>query len=554
MEMTIKKNVYINRQSKEQKCRFKVNANTVSCVKNILRTNKSNDALARLMEYNDVMMKWLDGDEANMQMFFENPIAAFKKATNAPDELLEACKSITQDDIMSLLPQRETAVKPDDVNLRAIPNVNSTYIDYSQGWDFVSGITQKNANTVLGYFFKDLSIKFHHTTSFSIFGISVKLNLDGIFGIPQIKGGTGSNVSIEIPITSGTAKINDSTTLSLNGVKFSFTTTLTEIESSLKSEQGGKLYDYYINFADKKLITEVQLSNLSGTKEMLSLVKDKLIDAMNMAFAGKEYKLFSVNLNGIDKDYPYMVPTHVKYAFVESQNPDDNVIGVLVQTNGERSKTIQLDANTIPKNCGASVILSNRLAVDGLLRSMAKKEIGMTDDNITVEGLPRVLSAKKTFNFKEKVKGYTPQINKLKLWFADDLLHMELGVRVVPSAGLNIDYSVQATFSHKITTVTDKNGMKVQTIVFQKEYYHEDKEVSANWWVWLLAVLISGVGAIIVLITLAIINLISPSLEHSVFKSALVKIDWNHMDIVEIQHLNTSGHIQIGAKVTLQVR
>lgn len=506
------------------------------------------------MEYNDVMMKWLDGDEANMQMFFENPIAAFKKATNAPDELLEACKSITQDDIMSLLPQRETAVKPDDVNLRAIPNVNSTYIDYSQGWDFGSGITQKNANTVLSYFFKDLSIKFHHTTSFSIFGVSVKLDLDGIFGIPQIKGGTGSNVSIEIPITSGTAKINDSTTLSLNGVKFSFTTTLTEIESSLKSEQGGKLYDYYINFTDKKLITEVQLSNLSGTKEMISLVKDKLIDAMNMAFAGKEYKLFSVNLNGIDKDYPYMVPTHVKYAFVESQNPDDNVIGVLVQTNGERSKTIQLDANTIPKNCGASVILSNRLAVDGLLRSMAKKEIGMTDDNITIEGLPRVLSAKKTFNFKEKVKGYTPQINKLKLWFADDLLHMELGVRVVPSAGLNIDYSVQATFSHKITTVTDKNGMKVQTIVFQKEYYHEDKEVSANWWVWLLAVLISGVGAIIVLITLAIINLISPSLEHSVFKSALVKIDWNHMDIAEIQHLNTRGHIQIGAKVTLQVR
>ena len=246
-------------------------------------------------------------------------------------------------------------------------------------------------------------------------------------------------------------------------------------------------------------------------------------------------------------------PTYVKYAFVESQNPDDNVIGVLVQTNGERSKTIQLDANTIPKNCGASVILSNRLAVDGVLRDMAKKEIGMTDDNIAVEGLPRVLSAKKAFNYKEKVEGYTPQITKLKLWFADDLLHMEMGVRVVPSAGLNIDYSIQATFSHKITTTTDKSGKKTQTITFQKQDYHEEKDVSADWWVWLLGALALGIGAIFVAITLAIVDLVSPSLEDSVFNDALVKIDWNHMEIADIQYLNTSGHIQIGAKVTLQV-
>ena len=505
------------------------------------------------MSYNDVMMNWLDEDAANMQLFFENPVAAFKKATNAPDELLEACKSITRSDIIPLLPQRETTVNPDDVSLHAAPNASSVYIDYSQGWDFVSGITQKNANKVLNYFFKSQSIKFHQVASFSFLGISVKLEIDGTFGIPQIKGGTGSNISIEMPITTGTAKINNDITLPLDGGILGFTTILTGIESTLTPEQGGKLYDYYINFTDKKLITEVQLTNLLGTSEMISLVKDKLIEAMNKAFGGKEYKLFSVNLNGIDKDYPYMVSTYIKYAFVESQNPDDNVIGVLVQTNGERSKTIQLDANTIPKDCGASVILSNRLAVDGVLRDMAKKEIGMTDDNITVEGLPRVLSAKNAFNYKEKIEGYTPQITKLKLWFADDLLHMEMGVHVEPSAGLYVNYSVQATFSHEITTITDKSGKKSQTITFKKKDYHEDKDVSAEWWVWLLGALAFGIGLVFVAITLAIVDAMSPSLGNSVFNDALVKIDWNYMDIADIQYLNTNGHIQIGAKVTLQV-
>ena len=48
-----------------------------------------------------------------------------------------------------------------------------------------------------------------------------------------------------------------------------------------------------------------------------------------------------------------------------------------------------------------------------------------------------------------------------------------------------------------------------------------------------------------------IIKAVSPSLKSSVFKDALVKVNWNYIDIASIQHLNTSGHIQIGAKVTL---
>ncbi len=55
MKTTIKEKVYINRQSKEQACNFEISRNTLS-VKNVLKANNSDNTLAKLMSYNDVMM------------------------------------------------------------------------------------------------------------------------------------------------------------------------------------------------------------------------------------------------------------------------------------------------------------------------------------------------------------------------------------------------------------------------------------------------------------------------------------------------------------------
>lgn len=553
MKTTIKEKVYINRQSKEQACNFKIYSNT-SSIKKAQRNNSPDNVLAKLLSYNDVIMNWLDKDDANVQLFFEDPVSAFKKATNAPDELLEACKDIKTDYIDLLLSDAEDNANENEFVLRSTEDVNSTFIDYSQGWDFVSAITQGNANKLLNHFFKNEAIIFHKTASFSIIGVKFNVSIEGKFGTPQISGGTGSNISIEIPVLSASIIIND-TEISVKDGILSFTTVLTSVESEFKPEDGGITYDYFINFTDNRFISEVTLKNFGISGETLYLVQGVIVNVMNEVFGGKEYKLFSVNLNGIDDKYPYMIPKYIRYAFIECDgNHDNNTIGVLVQTTGEKSSFIQLDVRTIPSNCDAAVILSNRLAIDGLLRNMAKNEIGIEDDNIIIEekeGMPRVLIAKETFNYKEKVKGYTAQITNLRLWFADDLLYMELGINVEPSKGLHIKYSVKASYDHKIETTTDKDGKKIQTIVFDKKDYKEDKEVSADWWVWLLGVLARGIGAIIVGIVLGIIKAVSPSLKSSVFKDALVKVNWNYIDIASIQHLNTSGHIQIGAKVTL---
>ena len=517
------------------------------------RMLKEESVLDRLLSYNDTMMDWLKDNDAHMQQFFENPVETFKRVTKAPDELLEACKNISKDDIKQYLPPQEhRTVAAPATQIAACSQ--TSWADYTQGWDFVSAITQRNANQVLDFFFSKKNIKFHEKLSFSVLElITIDLEVKGTFGVPEITGGGGSKVTIQIPITEGIVNINKTIEKPLNGGRFCFTTNLKGIESTFIPKDGGKLYDFFINFTEKESISEVQLKDFQGIEEAsISNIEDALLSAMNKAFDGHEYKLFSVNLKGIDKKYPYMVPTFIKYAFMENgANPDANAIGVLVQTTGKKSDIIQLHPKTIPSGSGASVILSNRLAVDGLLRDMAKSTTGIADSNIKVEGQPLVLSAKETFDYKEKIEGYTPEVKKFELWFADDRLHMELHVHVTPSTGLNIDYHLSATFKHEIVSEKDENGNSFQTIRFVKDKYDEVKEVTAAWWVWLIGYLALGIGALIVAIVLVAIDSLSPDLEDSIFSDALVKVEWNHMELINIEYLDVSGHIQIGAYVKL---
>lgn len=549
----IQREVYIPAQGNIGKkvCGFSVKG-VSSDTKRML---KEESVLDRLLSYNDIMMNWLNDNDAHMQQFFENPVETFKQVTNAPDELLEACKNISEDDVKQYLPSQEhRTVAAPATQIAACSETN--WVDYAQGWDFVSAITQSNANHVLDVFFSKKNIKFQKKMSFSVLGlITIDLEVKGTFGVPKIIGGSGSKVTMQIPIVEGMVNINKTIEKPLNGGLFRFTTNLKGIESTFTPKDKGKLYDFFINFTEKESISEVKLENFQGIEEAsISNIEDALLSAMNKAFDGYEYKLFSVNLKGIDKKYPYMVPTFIKYAFIENgANHDANAIGVLVQTTGERSDIVQLHPKTIPSGCGASVVLSNRLAVDGLLRDMAKSTIGIADSNIKIEGKPLILSAKETFDYKEEIQGYMPEVKKFKLWFADDRLHMELHVHVTPSKGLNIDYYVSATFKHEIVSETDKNGNPIQTIRFVKDKYDEVKEVTAAWWVWLIGFLAAGIGAAIVAIILAAIDSLSPNLKDSILSDALVKVEWNHMELINIEYLDVSGHIQIGAYVKLLI-
>ena len=276
------------------------------------RMLKEESVLDRLLSYNDTMMNWLNDNDAHMQQFFENPVETFKQVTNASDELLEACKNISEDDVKQYLPSQEhRTVAAPATQIAASSEIS--LVDYTQGWDFVSAITQSNANHVLDVFFSKKNIKFQKKLSFSVLGlITIDLEVKGTFGVPKIIGGSGSKVTMQIPIAEGIVNINKTIEKPLNGGLFRFTTNLKGIESTFTPKDGGKLYDFFINFTEKESISEVKLERFDIEEASISNIEDALLSAMNKAFEGYEYKLFSVILKSIDKKYPYMVPTYIK--------------------------------------------------------------------------------------------------------------------------------------------------------------------------------------------------------------------------------------------------
>lgn len=79
-----------------------------------------------------------------------------------------------------------------------------------------------------------------------------------------------------------------------------------------------------------------------------------------------------------------------------------------------------------------------------------------------------------------------------------------------------------------------------------EENYHEDSSASAEWRVWLLAVLALVIGAVILAIILAIIDASAPEIGADVFGDALHDADWNYLNIAKLKTIEMDDYIRIG--------
>lgn len=527
--------------------------------------------LDRLLLHDQTMKEWLAQSDENQCAFKENPLGVFQQVTNESNELIAEIEEyrskwqpessnfpLVESSAMELQSTKEPVVN----SLKLCSNAdNISYADYTNGWDMVSAITQTKANEGLSYFFSKKSISFDKSVTVTLIG-TAKVDLKGVFGAPQITGGAGSNIDISLPIASGTATINGKTT-DIGGVELQFTTSLKGIESTGGLETDKKTYDYFINFTEEDTITNLKINGLKNVSDIEKLIYEGVFKSVvNSAFYEHEYKLFSVDLNigktGIESD---LLPTYVRYALLEITGAE-NVLGVLILTTGELDKqTIRIDDNAIPDNSDTAVLMSNRISMDIIKKTIVSK-LGIAEDNIEVKqkdsSTPSLLiSTKSSFDYKEKIEGYTVKVKGLNLWLKDNVLNMYICFEVEPSKGITVTYKINATYSAEITTDSET---KTQTIAFSKKDYSEDKSTNAAWWVWLISVLTApfaglvGVisGLIITEIVRGCVQLVSPSLEDQSMLGTIASIDWNHMDILELKSINTLGHIQIGAKLTLK--
>lgn len=492
----------------------------------------------KLMPYNLKMMEWLQ-DEKNALAFYQDPMEAFKQAVNPPEELISFLKEakLTPSDKQQ---EDEIASK---LYKSISENVVSQLPDVASGWDIVVGMRQNAVNKAIQYVYEKGLFPETIVGEFDIPLIG-KIKLDAQLASPSMTGGKGSDIEIALTFEKGTIEFPGSPAkTAIDGLIATLTLNLEEVKSPVQPEQGTR-YDFMLNIASEKAFVGLILDNLPSSLVNLKTVMEIImLNVIRNSFAGKEYKVFSADLKGIG-DYPFLIPTEIYYA---GQSSADFLpaVGALMTTSGNHKGTIQLDSQLFPDNEDVDSVMA--MSRDLFL------------ENVGVQGLVNAFRVDKSFfsyneskhyayntkefNYYEKVKDYTVKIKSAVLKIESGELVLELKARVEPSSGIYIDYEVYVPYAASI-----KEDENKQSIHFDedKDRYKESHEVSAEWWVWLLGFLAAIIGALIVLIILAIIDALAPDIGADVFDGAIKDVQWNYLNIAKLKTVDLGDSIRIG--------
>jgi len=477
----------------------------------------------------------------NAQAFYHNPLEVFSKVTNAPEDLIKEIE-----EIQKKWPHM-TESGPDEYVKHELLSAAAPLQDYAQGWDVVAALRQKEINHGLslayglGMMPKDFDVTFEVE-----FGpIKIPVEAKGTFGATQIKCGTGSNIDLAIPVKNGTISFSGTPAFDIGGIKVIMTVNLVYVLSPVQPEKGHK-YAFQLDIKSEKAFVGIDLENLPPSlKKQKAALETTLLELLRNHVPSQPFTVFEVTLEGIDEDYPYLIPKLVQYAFLnDSKCEDDNTLGALLLTTGEKPGAGQILNGTIPEGSRAAVIISNPLLMQKVVMPKIVEALKVDSSYITASGNPVVVRNTKSFDYYEKVKGYTAKITSLEIQVADSALKIALKGTTSVSPGINVDFWATGEYTFVIET---KDGK--QTISYKQKSFNSGHSTWFEWWVWLLGCLGGLIGIIVLLIIQAIVNAKVPDLDGSMFASALKPINWNYVGLFNVQVINLPGDIQVGGTV-----
>ena len=501
-----------------------------------------------LAPYDAAMMQWLQ-DDANALAFYNDPLAAFQKATGAPAEVIEQLKGVQIAPEALDLPQPEA---PGVVLASARQAAVRQVADMTEGWDLVIGMDHTAVNQVLQYVYDQGLLP--HTLS-GAYEVPLKgydkVAVEAGLAAPTLSDGTGNNVTVCLHVSKGTLDLTGDKPISgvdITGLEFYLTVNLVKFQSPVQPEEGNR-YDFYLDIADASAFVGFRIENipvqLAAYEILLELA---LLALLRTTFSGKRCKLFTADLNGAG-DYAFLIPQEINYAG-QSSAGEAPALGALLTTSGGHRGAVQLNADLFPRDAQGKRTGNSALAMS---RDLFLSNIGISSfasafheetSTFAYHTAGHYVYNVKEFDYFEKVKGYTVRIRSAILKIENGELTLDLQARVTPSAGLYLDYTVHAPYQASIRA---KEGVG-QEIHFEldKENYQEDSSASAEWWVWLLAVLALVIGAVILAIILAIIDAAAPEIGADVFEDALHDVDWNYLNIAELKTIEMGDCIRIG--------
>lgn len=500
---------------------------------------------AKFEPYNFQMMEWLQ-DPAHALAFYNDPLGAFQDAVNPPEDLIAMLKELQANGEKKFSNENfpdENLVSQICENIAA--DASNQIGDLTSGWDLVIGMRQDAVNKGLQYVYDQNLLPHEISGEYEspLKGFD-KIIVKAKITPPSMAGGTGSDITAGIAVQEGTLEITGKmpVKVKIDKLAMKLTLNLTKIKSPVQPKEGTR-YDFMLDIADEEAFVGFSLENVPSALATFKLLAEMaLLEVLRSSFAGKQYKVFSADLKGIG-EYEFLIPSEIDYAG-QSKEGSLPAVGALVTTSNGQKGVVQLDHALFPnQDVNAVMAMSRDLFLKNIGISGFANAFRVDKSYFNYNASGHYVYNTEEFNYYEKVKGYTVKIRSAKMKIEEGELVIELVARVEPSTGIYIDYTVYAPYR---ASLQEESGKQKIHFDMDRGRYNESHEVSAEWWVWLLAFLALLIGAVILVIILAIINAVAPDIGVDAFSNAIQDVQWNYLNIVKLKTIDLGDCIRIG--------
>ena len=541
-------------------------ASAKPALEDALRNDIFGQVHREMIQYDSVMMEWLNVSPENRQAYADDPIGCFKriaKPTEATMQILNMVNQLPQDEVCAFYTARMSA--PGKVDRPDAEN----YVDM-HNWDVISTIKVAKINKIVKYAQENKYIPSSLVYKFSNPMLMMLGSVECQFGVPSITAGDGQYITVTFPLKDKIKVFGEDYPIESENTAVKMLIQLHAVSS--KSEEKGEEYIFSLNLS-KEFLVKVTTADFPE-KLMEKVGSEAVLDfAFKLAFEetieNRDIELCRVKGSQVKEDYKFLLPTKARYIMNYHDKLDNAQLCIVMLTTSKEEGEPVVDQEIGKDGCDGCIIISNQLFMDNVIRKALVSSCNVETGNLKCSKL-RIgdretlqLENINDFDYK-KVEGYVPRVTKLTFSGYNNRFHIYMTADVSPSAGITLHYKANGEYSASFSA----GKINEQKFLLKEESYHSDHDLDIEWWVWMIAalasvlalwltgpivgLLLSGLSFGSIGIADAIIESVAPSgIKSSVFLDAASNVKWEHADIVSFESVNIDSNIQLEVKLPL---
>ncbi len=390
----------------------------------------------------------------------------------------------------------------------------------------------------------------------------------------QISGGTGEDVTINIPLTKGSLELapvsdNDSkpSEFPIENWILAVTVNLSRIDNHVEGSKTGEIKsDIIIDFQENTFVSlRLEADDLSTSDK--DSIETILTKSFKKFMTKQSYPLVTVDLNYLEENYPYIVPKTFKYGIEYHKNSDDKDIGtfaIMMQTISPHQGSSSLEYGVVPNllpYCNSSAILSNEIFMKQIALPQLKNILGVepSSDLLVVKpaGQEEIFKIISTDSLETKIDKYDVKLSSVMATLNNGIIIEATGSTKL--LGIFIIH-FDAKFVSDLSFNPDSQVLNFE-INQGRSYF--DTRVSLVWWIKLIELLIVAfafafvgtVAGFTYLFTFLLLNTLIETVVNNLAKKVVKKslpnvipahVNWKYEEQLNIEQINLSTPLQVG--------